>query len=105
MLFCIIQPFKDTGIRAAYGMGGANNDMVTFTVGFNNGMNIGDRFADGDHGKDAEFNVSLKPIKDLLVSTTIIVGGDELGLSQGTNDKHYLIDFVASYQLDKLTVA
>src|SRR5436189_5496808 len=39
MLFGLIQPFTHTGVRVAYGMGGANNDMVTFTAGFNNGLN------------------------------------------------------------------
>jgi hypothetical protein len=112
MLFGIIQPFTHTGVRVAYGMGGANNDMVTFTLGFNNGLNstaggptATDMFADLDHGKAVEFQVAVKPIKDLLVALTMVTGNDTAsGTNVSTKDEFYVFDIVASYTMDKLTV-
>jgi len=107
MLFGLIQPFTHTGVRVAYGMGGSNNDMVTFTLGFNNGLNAGttDRFADDDHGKAVEFQVAVKPVKDVLVALTMITGNDTASGTNTTTAEHfYLFDIVAAYTMDKLTV-
>jgi hypothetical protein len=112
MLFGIIQPFTHTGVRMAYGMGGSNNDMVTFTLGFNNGLNATDRYSDGDHGKAVEFQVAVKPVKDVLVALTLITGNDTAfaapstsGVNLRTSDEFYIFDLVAAYTMDKLTVA
>jgi len=102
LLFSRIQNFTNTGVRMAYGMGGSNNDMVTFTLGFNNGLNAVTTFDDNDHGKMVEFQVALKPIKDLLVSATVLFGTED-GLTGSTNDKAYIFDIVAAYTMDKLT--
>ena len=106
MLFGLLQPFTHTGIRASYGMGGANHDMVSFTLGFNNGLNAGDRFADDNHGKAVEFQLAVKPIKDLYTAINIHFGNDTKApatLSGRTDQKFYVFDIVASYTMDKLT--
>jgi hypothetical protein len=111
MLFGLIQPFTNTGVRVAYGMGGSNNDMATFTLGFNNGLNstaatAPDLFSDGDHGKAVELQVAVKPIKDLLASVTLITGNDTVsGVNVSTADQFYLFDIVVAYTMDKMTFA
>lgn len=105
MVFGIIQPFTSTGIRVSYGFGGANNDMVVATMGFSNGFNFGDRFADQDHGKMLEMQIAARPIKDLLISATFLVDNDTSVISGSTNDGHYMFDLVAAYTMDKLTFA
>jgi hypothetical protein len=109
MVFGIAQPFTSTGIRASYGMGGKDHDMFTMTLGFSNGFNFTNKLEDNDHGKAVEFNVTVKPISDLLVSMTLIEDHDTgtvaAPLSGSTNDGHYMFDLVVSYQLDKLTLA
>jgi hypothetical protein len=108
MLFGLIQPFTHTGVRASYGMGGSNNDMVTFVLGFNNGLNAGttDRYADNDHGKAVEASVAVKPIKDLLVSLNLHTGNDTAStVNTRTSDQFYIFDIVAAYTMDKLTLA
>jgi len=103
LLFTFMQPVFHTGARATYNI----NDMFSGTVGFSNGFNTfaEDRFSDDDHGKQVELNVTAKPTKDALVSATILIGTDTFIMSGSTNDKYYLFDLVASYQLDKLTLA
>ncbi len=111
MLFGLIQPFTHTGVRLSYGMGGNNNDMVTFVVGFNNGLNslsgpADDIYADLDHGKAVELSVAARPIKDLLVSLNLHTGNDtSSGVNTRTSDQFYIFDIVAAYTMDKLTVA
>ena len=111
MLFGLIQPFTNTGVRVAYGMGGSNNDMLTFTLGFNNGLNstlatTPDLFSDADHGKAVEFQLATKPIKDLLASITLITGNDTIsGANVSTRDQFYLFDIVVAYTMDKFTLA
>jgi hypothetical protein len=115
LLFSFAEPFTETGVRVAYGMGGDNNDMVTATVGFSNGFNfvpaaatgnpVDDTFVDGDHGKAAEFQIALRPTRDLYVGATVIVDNDTAFVSTSTSDGHYLFDLVVKYTLDKLTVA
>lgn len=102
MLFSFLQPFTTTGVRASYNM----NEMFSATIGFNNGFNRGgNTFEDGDHGKDFEAQFEIKPVKDLLIATTIMIGNDTAVISNSTNDKHYLWDIVVAYTMDKLTVA
>jgi hypothetical protein len=82
--------------------------MVTFVLGFNNGLNAGttDRYADNDHGKAVEASVAVKPIKDLLVSLNLHTGNDTAsGTNVSTADQFYIFDIVAAYTMDKLTVA
>jgi hypothetical protein len=110
LLWFFAEPKTSTGVRASYGMGGADNDMFTATLGFSNGFNFvpatgGDTFADTDHGKAAEMQVAVKPIKDAEVAATFIVDNDTSNVSVSTRDGHYLFDLMASYTIDKLTVA
>jgi len=110
LLFGFAIPRTATGVRMAYGMGGANNDMVKFTLGFNNGWNSKtgtqiDFFVDNNHGKGAEFQVELKPIKDLTLDATVIVANETNGLSanNGSASKRYVLDLVAMYTMDAWT--
>lgn len=101
LLFSQIQPFTHTGVRAAYNI----NEMISVTAGFSNGLNGGDTFSDGDHGKQFEAQVSIKPNKDVLVNATLLVGNDTETVSGSSSDKYYLFDIVAAYTMDKLTFA
>ncbi|HUR38032.1 MAG TPA: outer membrane beta-barrel protein, partial [Planctomycetota bacterium] len=95
-------PFTNTGVRATYNA----SDTISGTIGFSNGLNgIGtDQYSDADHGKMVELNGTMKPNKDTLISATLLIG-TENSISGSTNDKFYLFDIVASYTMDKLTVA
>jgi len=104
MLFGLVIPFTHTGVRMSYGMGGANNDMFVATLGFNNGNNNGDKFADENHGKGVEMQFAVRPIKDLSVALTFNIDNDTL-ISGSTNDGHYVADLVIAYTMDKLTLA
>lgn len=101
LLFTHIQPFTHTGVRATYNV----NDQISGTVGLSNGLNGADTFADGDHGKQLELNLTVKPTKDASIGATILVGNDTDSVSGSSNDKYYIFDIIASYTLDKLTLA
>jgi hypothetical protein len=110
LLFGFAIPFTSTGVRMAYGMGGTNNDMVRFTLGFNNGWNAkgltnNDFFVDNNHGKGAEFQIELKPIKDLTLDATVIIANETNGASanNGSGSKRYVLDLVAMYTMDAWT--
>lgn len=105
LLFANIQPITHTGVRAALSI----NDMFSATLGVSNGLNSAgtDTFADGDHGKQLEMNLTVKPNKDALIGLTVLVGNQtdpkSPASSGSTSDKYYLVDIVASYTLDRLT--
>ncbi len=105
LLFSLIQPFTSTGIRATYNV----NDQLSGTVGFSNSLNGGDQFADTDNQKQIDVQVAFKPTKDALVQATLTQGTDTTappgGLGQATGQKYYIFDVVASYTMDKLTLA
>jgi len=102
MLFSVAQAFTHTGVRAAYWFG----EQFGATIGFNNGFNtaagIGNKFADDNHGKGLEFQFAAKPVKDLYFGVTGMVAHEN---TLNTGDLVFLMDIVASYTMDKLTVA
>jgi hypothetical protein len=110
LLFTNIQPITHTGVRGTYNI----NDQMSATFGLSNGLNslavpaTADTFSDPDHGKQFEFNFTMKPNKDVMVAATLLVGNDTTsfgGASGNSGDKYYLFDIVASYTMDKLTLA
>jgi hypothetical protein len=104
MLFSVAQAFTHTGVRAAYWF----NEQYGATIGFNNGFNsatgVGtdNKFADDNHGKGLEFQFAAKPVKDLYLGLTGMVAHED---TANTGDLIFLMDIVASYTMDKLTVA
>jgi hypothetical protein len=109
MLFGLVQPFTHTGVRASMGFGGNDNNMITFTLGFNNGLNASgsDRYADQDHGKAVEFQVMVRPTKDVFFALNLHTGNDTSGTNPAnvsTNDNFYIFDIVAGFTMDKLTL-
>jgi len=103
LLFGFIQPFTNTGIRASYNF----SDQLSATLGFANSTNGAgiDQYADSDNQKQIEAQVAYKPNKDSVVSATILEGTDTANFGQATAGKYYVFDIVASYTMDKLTVA
>jgi hypothetical protein len=102
LLFGFIQPFTGTGIRASYNF----SDQLTGTLGFSNSTNVVDQYADTDNQKQIEAQIAFKPTKDSLVSATVLQGTDTNGaIGQATGGKYYVFDIVASYTMDKLTLA
>jgi len=103
LLFSFIQPFTQTGIRASYNA----TEQLSATIGFSNSRNTGDQFADNDNQKDVDLQVAFKPTKDALVQVTVTEGTETAAadLGQATGGKFYIFDIVASYTMDKLTMA
>jgi len=104
LLFGFIQPVTNTGVRASYNF----SDQLSATLGFSNSTNAAttDQYADTDNQKQIEAQVAFKPNKDALISVTVLEGTDTNGsIGQATGGKYYLFDIVASYTMDKLTVA
>jgi hypothetical protein len=113
-LFGFAIPFTHTGIRAAYSL----NEMLKFTVGLNNGWNFvagapgssaTTSYVDRDYGKTLEMQAAITPNKDTAVYVTMYVGDEATSLVSGPNTglyaKRYVLDIVATYTLDKLTLA
>jgi uncharacterized membrane protein len=101
MLFNEIQPFTHTGLRMSYWFG----EQFGATLGFNNGLNLGPKYADADHGKMLELQVATKFMKDLTANLTFLYGSETATLSDDAGDGAYLLDLVIAYQMDKLTLA
>lgn len=99
-IFTNIQPFTQTGVRATY----AVNEQFSGTLGFFNGINPVDTFADDDHGKAVEFQVAVKPSKDAYVNVTMVIGNDTANFSEDSGDLFYIFDIVAGYTIDKLVL-
>jgi len=100
LLFGQTQNFTNTGVRMQYNV----NQQFWGILGFNNGLNFVDTFSDNDHGKEVEFQLGAKPIKDLLATLSMETGTED-GISGSTRDKFYIFDIVVAYTMDKLTVA
>jgi len=105
ILYGQAENFTNTGIRMTYNV----TPMFWAVLGFNNGLNLGltspdGTFADQNHGKTVEMQFGAKPIKDLLVTATMLVGTEDT-ISASTKDKYYIFDIVAAWTMDKLTVA
>jgi hypothetical protein len=103
LLFGFAIPFTHTGIHFSYSMGGASNDMFTATLGFINGFNAvtTSTFEDDNHGKGMYFQFVAKPIKDLSITSTVVVA-NETNTGGGSSDKKYVWDSVVNYTMDKL---
>jgi hypothetical protein len=101
LLFSFIQPFTQTGIRATYNA----SEQLSATIGFSNSRNTGDQFADSDNQKDIDLQLAFKPTKDALVQATLTQGTETVDIPQATGGAFYIFDIVASYTMDKLTLA
>lgn len=101
LLFSFIQPFTETGVRATYNA----SEQFSATLGFGNSLNAPgtDQFADTNNQKQVDVQVAFKPTKDALLQATLTQGTDTA--FQATGGKYYIFDIVASYTMDKLTVA
>jgi hypothetical protein len=108
MLFGI-QPFTTTGIRMSYSTGGNNHDMMTATLGLNNGFNppsvLGvNSYADSNHGKGFEMAFAAKPISDFRVQAYFLIANENGTFSTSSNDASYLFDLVAEWTTGQLSV-
>jgi hypothetical protein len=101
ILFGQAENFTNTGLRLTYNF----VDQFYMVLGFNNGPNaalLDGTFADNNHGKEVEIQAGIKPTKDILVTFTIETGTED---TASTNDKFYIFDIVASWNIGKFTVA
>ena len=97
MLFGLIQPFTNTGVRASYWFG----EQAGLTIGFNNGLNNvvpGGQYVDNNHGKMLELQLATKFI-NLTANFTVLWGNDAGALSGGIGDDFYLFDIVVGYTI------
>lgn len=113
ILFGFAIPFTHTGIRASY----AFSDYVKATLGFNNGWNlIGgpgalaptslNTYVDSNHGKTAEFQFEVKPVKEFTIDATLYAGDENGSTATGTTPyaSQYVFDLVANYSVGKVTL-
>jgi hypothetical protein len=96
-------PFTHTGMRGTY----AVNDMVSLTVGLNNGW---DQLTDGNRSKTLELGATITPIKPLTIvisdyngkDSAAVGGAQAVGAAQGTRNS---LNVVATYTItDPLSV-
>jgi hypothetical protein len=113
ILFGFAIPFTHTGIRTSY----AFNDKIKTTLGFNNGWNLIagpgalapanlNTFVDSNHGKTLEYQLEVKPLKELTLDATLYVG-DENGTTPTGNTAYatqYVADLVANFSIGKVTL-
>lgn len=104
LLFTWAIPFTHTGIRAAY----SPIDQLDLLIGINNGW---DKMQDNNSGKTLELQAVLKPIENWKFFLNMYYGAekDTNGVAPATpgsspGDKRFLLDFVVSGTIDKLTL-
>jgi hypothetical protein len=101
ILFGQAENFTNTGLRLTYNF----VDQFYAVLGFNNGPNaalLDGTFADNNHGKEVEVQAGIKPTKDILVTFTLETGTED---NISTNDKFYIFDIVASWNIGKFSLA
>jgi hypothetical protein len=98
ILFGYAIPFTHTGLRVTF----AANDMVSFTLGVNNGW---DQLKDANKQKTVEAGVALTPAKAFTLLATGYSGTEQVaGFADTVGGRRDLIDIVATYiASDKLT--
>lgn len=102
------QPFTTTGIRMSYSTGGNNRDMMTATLGLNNGFNPpatapGGTYVDTNHGKGFEMALAAKPTSDLRVQGYFLIANEDGTLSSSTRDATYLFDLLAEWTMGQFS--
>jgi hypothetical protein len=97
LLYTWAMPTLTTGIRLNYAFG----EQANVTFGLNNGWNAG---FDTNNGKNVEFGLEVKPMKDLRVFMDLLWGPENTS-SAGTPTNRFLFDLIVEYKMDKLTAA
>lgn len=100
LLYGFAIPFTHTGVRVNYSFA----EQANVTLGFNNGWNTNFDF---NNGKTVEFQLQVKPVKDLTVNLTSYWGSEPLagGAFGQLGASRFLMDLVVEYKMDKLTAA
>jgi hypothetical protein len=101
LLYTWAMPHDTDGIRLNYSFG----EMANATFGLNNGWNSG---FDTNNGKNVEFQVEVKAMKDLKIDLTGMWGPENTSPIPATHAgpvNRFLFDLVVEYKMDKLTTA
>lgn len=97
LLYTWSMPHDTDGVRLNYSFA----EQANVTIGLNNGWNSG---FDTNDGKNVEFQLELKPMRDLKVDLTVM-WGPEATSPAGAPTNRFLMDLVVEYKMDKLTTA